>query len=247
MRKMPDTSCRLCGAERVQPFYSDARREYLQCTRCMLVFVPERFLLSAADEKAHYDRHENHPHDLEYRRFLSRLADPLMQNLSPGAIGLDFGSGPGPTLSRMLAEAGFPMSIYDPFYAPDDSVWQRSYDFVTSSEVVEHLHRPRYELERLWAVLRPGGVLGIMTKRLIDRDAFENWHYKNDPTHVLFFSEPTFAWLSGHWSASLQVVGPDVVLLRKGSASTTGTSGLAGERQASGGTTSGWKTHLGID
>jgi 2-polyprenyl-3-methyl-5-hydroxy-6-metoxy-1,4-benzoquinol methylase len=89
------------------------------------------------------------------------------------------------------------------------------YDFITASEVVEHLHHPRFELERLWSALRPRGILGIMTKRVRDQHAFANWHYKNDPTHVIFFSEATFVWLSRYWSAELQVVGPDVVLFRK--------------------------------
>jgi SAM-dependent methyltransferase len=140
---------------------------------------------------------------------------PLIHRLAPGASGLDFGSGPGPTLALMLREAGFPTRIYDPLYAPDDQVWELAYDFITASEVVEHLRSPRLELERLWQVLKPGGWLGIMTKRVWNRRAFTTWHYKDDPTHVVFFAEQTFAWLARHWSATLEIIGPDVVLLNK--------------------------------
>lgn len=208
-------TCPLCGSEESAPFHRDARREYLHCRQCALIFVPSQYFPQSADEKAHYDLHENNYHDPRYRRFLSRLAEPLQRQLTPGDCGLDFGSGPGPTLSRMLTEAGFPTTIYDPFYAPDASVWMAAYDFITASEVVEHLHRPRFELDRLWSVLRPGGFLGIMTKRVHDQHAFATWHYKNDPTHVIFFSEATFGWLSRYWSAELQVIGPDVVLFRR--------------------------------
>jgi len=45
--------------------------------------------------------------DPRYRRFLARLAEPLIAHLPKGARGLDFGCGPGPTLSLMLREAGF--------------------------------------------------------------------------------------------------------------------------------------------
>jgi SAM-dependent methyltransferase len=201
-----------CGTEF---FHRDIRREYLRCSECGLVFVPSQFFLSADAEKACYDQHENRPDDPEYRRFLGRLFQPLIEKLTPGARGLDFGSGPGPTLSRMLDEAGFPTAIFDPFYAPDEIVWQDHYDFVTASEVVEHLHRPMKELQRIWTVLRPSGWLGIMTKRVLNQTTFAKWHYKNDPTHVVFFGEETFAWLARRWSAELQIVGPDVVLLWK--------------------------------
>jgi 2-polyprenyl-3-methyl-5-hydroxy-6-metoxy-1,4-benzoquinol methylase len=66
----------------------------------------------------------------------------------------------------MLAEAGFEMSLYDPQFAPDRSVLTREGDFITATEVLEHLHRPAAELERLWSLLRPGGWLAVMTRRV---------------------------------------------------------------------------------
>ena len=57
--------------------------------------------------------------DAGYRRFLSKLADPLMARLAPGARGLDYGCGPGPALAAMLREAGHEVALYDPFFAPD--------------------------------------------------------------------------------------------------------------------------------
>lgn len=207
--------CPLCAAGDVEFFHRDSRREYLRCRECGLVFVPPHYFLSAEAEKAYYDLHENHPDDSGYRRFLGRLVHPLVEKFHDGAKGLDFGSGPGPTLSVMLAEGGFPTAIYDPVYAPNQSAWHHKYDFVTASEVVEHLHRPMVDLQRLWDVLEPGGWLGIMTKRVIDREAFAGWHYKDDPTHVIFFARKTFVWLARIWNAGLEVVAPDVVLLQK--------------------------------
>ena len=68
------------------------------------MFVPRSYHLSAADEKAQYDLHENDPNDPGYRAFLDRLAGPLDKRLAPHSHGLDFGCGPGPTLSVMLEE-----------------------------------------------------------------------------------------------------------------------------------------------
>ena len=115
----------------------------------------------------------------------------------------------------MFEEAGHSMEIYDPFFAPETILFQRQYDFIVASEVVEHLHYPRRELDRLWSCLKPNGLLGIMTKRVIDREAFSRWHYKSDPTHVCFFSTETFQWLADHWRSILTFPGKDVVLFTK--------------------------------
>ena len=98
--------------------------------------------------------------DPGYRRFLSKLADPLRGRLAPGAHGLDYGCGPGPALAAMLREAGHEMALYDPVYYPDTAPLQARYDFVTCTEVAEHFHAPAQEFDRMGALLRPGGLAG---------------------------------------------------------------------------------------
>jgi 2-polyprenyl-3-methyl-5-hydroxy-6-metoxy-1,4-benzoquinol methylase len=171
--------------------------------------------LSAAAEKAEYDKHQNSPHDTGYRRFLGRLFTPLMAKLAPNARGLDFGSGPGPTLSVMFEEQGYPMAIFDPFYAPDASVLTQTYDFITATEVVEHLSQPGQVLTQLSAQLEPEGYLGLMTKRITSAEAFARWHYISDPTHISFFSEETFRWWAQKNSLGVEFPGPDAVILYK--------------------------------
>jgi len=206
--------CPLCQTVEGTDFHQD-RRTYYRCPTCLLVFVLPGQFLSPDEEKAQYDHHENSADDPGYRRFLGRLFDPLSQRLAPNSRGLDFGSGPGPTLSVMFAETGHRMEIYDPFYAPETGPLQRQYDFITTSEVVEHLHHPRRELDRLWSCLSPGGALGIMTKRVGNREEFPHWHYKNDRTHVCFYSLETFEWLAEYWNATLTVPDDDVVIFVK--------------------------------
>ncbi|HFD81604.1 MAG TPA: class I SAM-dependent methyltransferase [Gammaproteobacteria bacterium] len=207
--------CPLCAATDSDDFFRDRRRSYQQCRHCRLVFVPPRYHLSPETEKAEYDLHRNDPHDPGYRRFLGRLFEPVRRRLPVGSRGLDFGCGPGPALALMFAEAGYPMSVYDPFYADVPQRLRQRYDFITATEVVEHLRRPGEELQRLWRLLEPGGLLGIMTKRVIDREAFAGWHYRRDPTHVCFFSDETFEWLAQCWGAGLEFVGNDVVILAR--------------------------------
>jgi hypothetical protein len=207
-------NCPLCQFSETRLYYQD-KRDYHQCPSCSLVFVPPQYFLTSTEEKAVYDQHENTVDDPGYRKFLGRLFDPLSQRLYPQSNGLDFGSGPGPALSVMFEEAGHRMQIYDPFYAPDVSVLELKYDFITATEVVEHLHHPGKELEMLWSCLKAGGNLGIMTKRVQGQQAFSSWHYKNDPTHVCFFSVKTFQWLADHWGAVLEIPENDVVVLQK--------------------------------
>ncbi len=213
--------CPLCAKDRTQPYHRDNVRDYLSCDNCTLVFVPPGQHLSAADEKAYYDLHDNQIDDPGYRRFLDRLFQPLSARLAPKACGLDVGCGPGPLLSIMFEEAGHSVAVYDPYYAPDGTVLSEPYDFITLSEVVEHMAKPGADLDRLWTLLKSGGWLGIMTKRVRDAEAFRTWHYITDPTHVCFFSEATFLWLADRWSlmgvpATLFIEGDDVVLIKKG-------------------------------
>ena len=173
--------------------------------RCPLVFPL----------KAEYDLHQNNFADEGYRNFLLRVQQPLQQRVPLPACGLDFGCGPGPVLSRMLGEQGFEMSVYDVFYSDNKSVLDCRYDFVTATEVVEHLFEPGKVLSQLWSLLEEGGVLALMTKLVIDQQAFASWHYKNDPTHVCFFSQPTFEWLAKKWGARLEFIGQDVIIFTK--------------------------------
>lgn len=216
MPPMNTTSiCPLCGHSDSNHYHTDQRRSYLLCNHCQLVFVPESQRLNADTEKAQYDLHNNDPSDTGYRTFLSRLAQPIAARVPPAASGLDFGSGPGPTLSLMLEEQGFNMSLYDPFYAPDQQVLTRQYDFITCSEAIEHFHQPIKEWKLWMRMLKPGGVLGIMTKLRQDLEAFSKWHYKLDPTHVSFFSQQTFAFLAETEQLSIEFIGKDVVIMRK--------------------------------
>lgn len=212
---MQSSSCPLCEMVPLAPYCSDRRRDYFQCPRCRLVVVPASQHLSPAEEKAHYDLHENNPADPGYRRFLGRLCEPLLARLPATASGLDFGAGPGPTLSLMFEEAGHAMAIYDLYYSPDESVLAREYDFVTATEVVEHLGRPGVVLERLWSLVKPGGWLGLMTKQVVGPEAFARWHYKNDPTHISFFSRATFEYLGARWGVDPEYPHDDVTLFHK--------------------------------
>ncbi|ABV89261.1 class I SAM-dependent methyltransferase [Shewanella pealeana] len=207
--------CPLCQQPSLQAFYQDKFREYQRCGNCLLVSVPEAFLLNAVEEKAVYDQHQNNPDDLGYRKFLSRALDPVLQRVSQDAEGLDFGCGPGPTISVMAAEKGIKVDNYDLYYCNDPQKLQKQYDFVTITEVIEHVADAKSLLATLDSLLKPGGLLVIMTKRAGDLEAFSRWHYKGDPTHINFYATETFEWIAKQYNWTLEVLGNDVVLFNK--------------------------------
>jgi hypothetical protein len=211
-----DICCPLCGGSGVEPQHRDAARAWLRCPACALVFVPARHHLTAAQEKQRYDLHRNDAEDLGYRRFLARLFEPLSQRLAPGTAGLDYGCGPGPVLARMFEDAGFPMRLYDPYYAADPAILDREYGFVTCTEAAEHFARPGAEWERIAALVRPGGWIGVMTSLYNDTTSFADWYYKNDPTHVCFYARETFEWLTRRYCLTPHFLSAGVILLQRG-------------------------------
>jgi len=214
-KKYNKSHCPLCSSEDLDLFFEDKKRIYWRCFYCELVFVPSHYWLSPEDERATYDLHENDPQDQGYRQFLSRLSTPLLERLDSKEKGLDFGCGPGPALSSMIEEEGPRMDLYDPLYHNNPSVFDKKYDFICATEVVEHLRNPSKEFAALFKMLRQDGWLGIMTKLVIDKDAFKKWHYIRDMTHICFYSQSTFEYLARHFNAGLDFVANDVILLNK--------------------------------
>lgn len=210
---MVDPACPLCGGESA-PFYRSSR-DFLRCETCALTFVPAAQHVLAAEERARYETHRNSPSDAGYREFLDRLLVPLAVRLAPGAQGLDYGSGPGPTASVMMRERGFVMSDFDPFFSPDEKVLRKTYAFVTCTEVVEHLRRPAEAFARLDAMLESGGALGVLTGMLEDDAAFPSWWYHNDATHIAFYRPETLVWISRRFGWALERFGRDAMVFLK--------------------------------
>lgn len=207
--------CPVCRGGVTIPFATIGDRDYRRCPECEATVLDPRQRPLPLDEYAHYLHHQNRPDDPGYRRFLSRLADPLLTRLAPGSRGLDYGCGPGPALAAMLAEAGHRMAVFDPYFAPDLAPLDETYDFVTCTETAEHFHAPATEFARLRAMIRPGGWLGLMTCFQTDDARFADWHYRKDPTHVVFYRAATFAHLARVWGWSFEVPVKDVVLMQR--------------------------------
>ncbi len=208
-----NTPCLLCKSNHTHLFTTGENRIYMHCNECDLVFVPPAYFISETEEKAKYDNHQNSIENQGYVDFLNRLLIPLQSFLPPNAKGLDFGCGPGPTLHQIMKQNGFEMDLYDYFYHPDQKIFTRKYDFITMTEVIEHLHHPYETLQTLWNMLKPGGVFGIMTAFRVEE--FQNWYYKRDLTHIAFYSPKTFSHIAQKLDAKRIIPQSGVVILQK--------------------------------
>lgn len=210
-----DLPCPLCGTEAVDlAGVTDGQPGYFRCPECALIHLDPAHRLSREEERNRYLLHENDRNDSGYVSFLNRLAKPVMERLRPGARGLDFGCGPTPVLSDMLTAAGFTCAAYDPFFAPDETLLDERYDFITCSEVVEHAHDPARMFATLRRMLEPGGILGVMTMFHPGEDAFAGWWYRRDPTHVCFYGEATMRWIGERYGWTAEFPRPSVTLFR---------------------------------
>lgn len=185
-------SCPVCGERNAGVFMTIDQRRYWRCPGCLATFLDPGHLPGPAIEREEYDRHQNRIDDPRYRDFLSPALQAVQRRLPAGSLVLDYGCGPGPALGRMLADSGYAVELYDPLYRDDKAVLQPGYDAITCTEVAEHFHHPAREFRRLTALLRPGGWLILMTRFQTDDARFAGWHYRRDPTHVVFYRPETF-------------------------------------------------------
>lgn len=212
---MDSGDCIVCGAFSVKFFLEVNGARYVRCGVCQATFLDPAQRLSIEAEQAQYRLHRNDPRSAGYRRFLSKLVVPLLERLPPEAKGLDYGCGPGPALACMLREAGHRVRLFDPLFSPAWEALEDVYDFITCTETIEHFHRPAEEFARLDRMLRPGGWLALMTCFQTDDHRFAQWHYRRDPTHVVFFREATLRHIARRFGWTCDIPVKDVALMRK--------------------------------
>jgi 2-polyprenyl-3-methyl-5-hydroxy-6-metoxy-1,4-benzoquinol methylase len=129
---------------------------------------------------------------------------------------LDFGCGPGPTISILLKELGGEVENYDPIFYKNDEALTKTFDVVTSTEVVEHFKSPEADWNMLVSLIKPQGLLAVMTQFISSDVDYKTWWYKNDPTHVVFYKEETLEYLANRFQ--LEIIFNDkksVVIFRK--------------------------------
>jgi hypothetical protein len=153
-------NCPLCLSDTCRVYFEEKShlgyRKFWCCEACGVIFLDPALRMNQAEAKKRYDFHRNSPEDPHYRAFLSRLLDPLQKYLPPGACGLDYGCGPGPAIRFIMQARGLEVSNFDPIYFPNEELLDAQYDFITCTEVLEHLGNPRAVFQKLHGMLKAG-------------------------------------------------------------------------------------------
>lgn len=190
--------------------------EYFDCLKCHALVKDNRLYVSASYEKQVYETHNNDVNDERYQNFTSPITNYVLKKYNPAHKGLDFGSGTGPVISKVLNDHGYnSINLYDPFFHPNEKALLEKYDYIFSCEVVEHFHQPKEEYQRLFRMLKPGGRLLIMTHLYDGKTPFINWYYRNDPTHVFIHRKETFVFIASNFEMQMEFQGERLVVLRK--------------------------------
>lgn len=194
--------CPLCG-NKGHAFWKDI---FLSCNVCSAIFRTPGSLLAPEAEKKRYETHLNDVYDTKYRQFVSPLTNAVMSEFTPDSIGLDFGAGTGPVISKVLEENGYVVKQYDPFFHNTLELLQKKYDYIVCCEVIEHFYSPRQEFELLYELLKPGMKMYCMTHIFTPDICFDKWYYKNDPTHVFIYRKETFDWIKKYFDYSAVII-----------------------------------------
>jgi len=186
--------CPLCNTPSSY-FYKDVQ-QYCRCPECRAIFVIKEDLPKANEEIERYEMHDVDTADKGYRKFVSPITKSVMKDFSTTEKGLDFGAGRSAIISVVLAENGYEIKNYDPYFHNLPQYLQEKYDYITSCEVIEHLYNPAKEFARLRSMLKESSKLYLMTDIYDESIDFATWYYKNDPTHVFLYTKETFFWIA---------------------------------------------------
>ncbi|GGG27483.1 hypothetical protein GCM10011344_30380 [Dokdonia pacifica] len=203
--------CTLCNTTLI----TQIDTHFYDCERCKAIVKDEKQYLTATEEKTHYESHNNDVEDHRYQNFTMPITQYVLDTFSPKHKGLDFGSGTGPVISSMLKKQDYDIVPYDPYFAPDQKVLHSSYDYIVSCEVFEHFNNPKLEIDRLVSLLKPNGMLLIMTLLYTDTIDFKTWFYRKDPTHVFMYRSETIAYIAEEKKLDILELTSRFIVLKK--------------------------------
>ncbi len=189
-----NSTCPLCQGE-ASNFFQNTQHSFSLCSKCFGIFRDRDQFLSLKDEKKRYLNHISSIEDTGYYEFIRPILDEVANNFEKGSLGLDYGCGHTPVLSKHLINKGFEVFEYDPIFFNNPSILKEPYDFIVSCEVIEHFFDPYREFKQLFNLLTSDGKLICKTHPYNKEIDFASWYYKNDPSHVFIYQNETFEWI----------------------------------------------------
>lgn len=210
---MSTINCSLCYSEAAL-FSKVNQKQYYKCSGCSSVLLNSAHYLPREEEKKRYEEHNNDVDDTRYQKFVSPIVNSIMELFTTDHIGLDFGAGTGPVITKLLKDKEYNIDLYDPYFHNHPEKLSVQYDYIACCEVMEHFHHPEKEFKLLRSLLKPGGALFCMTELYSENLEFAKWYYRNDPTHVFFYHEEAFNWIKTNLNYSESIIDGRLIILR---------------------------------
>lgn len=197
-------NCKICGSDDLDIL--DIKNKYYYCNDCQVIFIAPEEIAGPNQEKQRYEGHDNNHQNEGYVQmfedFIREVIEPHVDLDKTEAV-LEFGCGPGPVLADLLESKKLKVDLYDPYFFPEKVFENKKYDLITSTEVFEHFSDPVKEMELLTSHLKDGAYLALMTSFHPGPEEFEDWWYKWDPTHIVFYNLKTFEKLASDFDLEI--------------------------------------------
>ncbi len=206
--------CPLCNNNAVEFFNTD-KTDYFICNNCKGVFMGKQFLPDKNFEISRYKEHNNDVNDIRYQNFVKPIVNEVLNDYTSSDIGLDFGAGTGPVISKMLSDKGYKIEQYDPFFSNYPELLEKKYDYIVCCEVIEHFHRPATEFRLLNKILAGKGKLYCKTNIYNKNIDFKKWYYKSDLTHVFFYQSETLNYICRNFGFNDIIIKNDLIIFSK--------------------------------
>ena len=193
------------------------KRRYRWCLSCDLVSVHPDDIVSQASEAARYLEHDNGFHQSGYVEMLTRLLDrTVVPRIPLGGSLLDYGCGYAPVLVELARRRGYDAAGWDPYFLSNPKALARRYHALIACEVVEHAAQPVALFEQVVSLLQPNGVFAVRSSLHPARwDAFLDFWYTWDRTHVSFYSERTVRYCADRFGFTVDHLQNPIWVLRR--------------------------------
>lgn len=177
---------------------------YVLCSHCGFCFAPEiaAWTLEQFSQKIYNDDYVQVDPDYVEARPKANAAGliPMLGDNARGIKHLDYGGGGG-LLSKLLGEAHWQSSSYDPFVHRDTAIADLGqFDLLTAFEVFEHVPDVHGLMANLRTLLKPGGIVlfsTMMTDGNIRLGQKLTWWYASPRNgHISLFSRNSLALLA---------------------------------------------------
>jgi SAM-dependent methyltransferase len=190
--------CLICDHETYEHHHPKFKMLFHVCPECEFIY---KDIKNHPNEEQEWNQYQLHQNDITNQGYVDYLTDFVHQSVLPfvkHGLALDYGSGPNPVLSMLLAQQhGFNVHIYDPFYANNLNYLDYEYDLITSTEVIEHLVSPIDVFKTFNRLLKPKGILSLMTLfHSKDLNQMNGWFYIRDITHISFYTPKTILYIA---------------------------------------------------